>query len=339
MTRPAPIAEQAGPLDSAGLDEIRRANRPVVVRGLAQHWPAVDAGKQGGAAVVQYLKAMETTRPVGAIVARPEEQGRFFYNEALTGLNFAKGQGRLPVFLDDLLRAGEMADPPALAVQSEVLPEVMPAFAKANPFAPLAHVSPRIWIGNRIRVAPHYDVKENLAVCVAGSRRFTLFPPDQIANLYPGPFELTPAGTPVSMVDMQAPDLARYPRFATAWATATCATLEPGDALYIPYCWWHGVESLDPVSMLVNYWWSDGVPAGAAPAYDALLHALLALRPLPPEQREVWRTWFDYYVFEQHGDPVAHLPPHARGVLGPPSPGLFDRMRQILRQTLGKAPS
>ncbi len=335
MTDPAPIAEQDGPLGSAGLDAIRRANQPVVIRNLADHWPAAAAGRQGGSALIDYLKAMATARPVGAIAARPEEGGRFFYNEALTGLNFAKGQGQLPTFLDDLLRAADMPDPPALAVQSEVLPDIMPGFTLANRFDPLAHLSPRIWIGNRIKVAPHYDVKENLAVCVAGRRRFTLFAPDQIANLYPGPFELTPAGTPVSMVDLHAPDHARFPRFAAAWASAQVATLEPGDAIYIPYCWWHGVQSLDPVSVLVNYWWTDGVPAGAAPAYDALLHALLALRPLPPEQRAVWRTWFDYYVFETSGDPVAHLPPHAKGVLGPAAPGLFDRMRQILRQALG----
>ena len=120
-------------------------------------------------------------------------------------------------------------------------------------------MSPRIWIGNRIRVAPHYDVKENVAVCVAGRRRFTLFPPGQIANLYPGPLEQTPAGTPVSMVDQHAPDLERYPRYAEAWTTAQQATLEPGDAIYIPYCWWHGVESLEPVSILVNYWWNEGM--------------------------------------------------------------------------------
>src|SRR3546814_19620038 len=84
---------------------------------------------------------------------------------------------------------------------------------------------------NRIRVAPHYDLMENVACCVAGRRRFTLFPPDQLANLYPGPFELTPAGTPVSMVDPFAPDLDRYPRFAEAGTHARGATLEPGEAL------------------------------------------------------------------------------------------------------------
>ncbi len=171
-------------------------------------------------------------------------------------------------------------------------------------------------------------------MCVAGRRRFTLFPPEQIANLYPGPLEQTPAGTPVSMVDLAAPDLAAYPRFAAAWASAQEATLEPGDAVYIPYCWWHAVQSLGAVNALVNYWWSEGQQPGMGGAYDALLHAIMAIKHLPPDQREVWRTWFDFYVFEAAGDPAAHLPLAARGALGPPDPAMFAEMKQLLRQML-----
>src|SRR3546814_10984623 len=87
---------------------------------------------------------------------------------------------------------------------------------------------------NRIRVAPHYDLMENVACCVAGRRRFTLFPPDQPANLYPGPLELTPAGTPLSMVDPFAPELHRYPLFLQPWSPAREATLGPPDAHYLP---------------------------------------------------------------------------------------------------------
>ena len=107
--------------------------------------------------------------------------------------------------------------------------------------------------------------------------------------------------------------------------------LEPGDAIYIPYGWWHGVESLEAVSILVNYWWAPGVPDGVASPYDGLLQALLSFRHLPADQRAVWRTMLDYYVFECGGDPAGHLPPAAKGILGPASPALFDRMRAILR--------
>ena len=49
-----------------------------------------------------------------------------------------------------------------------------------------------LWLGNRTRIAAHFDLPDNLACVVAGRRRFTLFPPDEIDNLYVGPLDLTP---------------------------------------------------------------------------------------------------------------------------------------------------
>lgn len=331
---PKPIREVAGVDRDRFHGEIRAAREPVVMRGLVGDWPAVAAARESDEAIVDYLVRCHPAHPVQAIAARPEEGGRFFYNPDMTGLNFIRGRGTLEDFLRDLLAARASAQPPAMAVQSEIIPQVMPVFAEANRMPLLADVTPRIWIGNRIHVVPHYDIKENLACCVAGRRRFTLFPPEQLANMYPGPFELTPAGTPVSMVDPAAPDLARYPGFAEAWASAQQAELEPGDALYIPYTWWHAVDSLEPVSILVNYWWSDA-PEGAAGPFDALLHAILAYRHLPPGDRAVWRMMLDHYVFEANGDPAAHLPDHAKGILGPASAGLFARLRGTLKTMLG----
>lgn len=334
---PAPRAmeEIAGPVDAAGFAAIRSAARPVILRGQVADWPAVAAAREGDAAIVRYLAREPSARPVQAIAAAPTEGGRFFYTPDLTRLNFVRGNGRFETFLDDLQGAAAMSDPPALAVQSEDLASLLPGFVRDNRLALLSEVPPKIWIGNRIKVGTHYDAKENIACCVAGERRFTLYPPDQIANLYPGPFELTPAGIPVSMVDPHAPDLARYPRFAEAARHAEAATLAPGDAIYIPYGWWHGVESLSPVSMLVNYWWTPGQPEGIGNPYEGLLHALYAFRHLPPEQRAVWRGIIDYYVFEAEGDPAAHLPDHAKGVIGPPSPGLFAQMKAVIRRALG----
>ncbi len=337
MTRLAPAApldEVAEPVDAQRLAQIRAAGRPVVIRGLVADWPLVAEARRGDEAVVAYLTRDKAARPVRAIAAPAGENGRFFYTPALTGLNFHSAEGNLAVFLADLLKARSVEDVPALAVQSEDLASLLPAVAAKNRLALLPRVRPRIWIGNRIRVAPHYDIKENIAACVAGQRRFTLFPPDQIGNLYPGPLELTPAGTPVSMVDPDAPDLRRYPRFVAAWESAREAMLEPGDAIYIPYGWWHGVTSLSPVSILVNYWWVEGRQEALGSPYDALLHAMLSLRHLPPAQRDVWRTMLDYYVFESAGDPAAHLPAQAKGMLGPPEPDLFARMRRTIRQAL-----
>src|SRR3546814_19855372 len=90
-----------------------------------------------------------------------------------------------------------------------------------------------------------------------GRRRFTLFPPDQFANLYLGPIDNTPAGRTVSLVDFDAPDLVAHPRFAEAMAQARTVELDPGAAVFIPSLWWHHVEGLAPIHILLNYWWRD----------------------------------------------------------------------------------
>jgi mannose-6-phosphate isomerase-like protein (cupin superfamily) len=330
LPAPQPIREYDAVDRQRFQDEIRPLGQPAILRGLAADWPAVAAGRAGDAAIVDYLKAFGAARRIRALVGPPEIEGRFFYRDDLRAFNFNRGEATFGDFLDRLLRDRDVERPFAMAVQSEAIPEFLPGFVEANRINLVdSRIAPRIWIGNAIRVAPHYDLKENVGVVVSGRRRFTLFPPDQLANLYPGPFELTPAGTPVSMVELAAPDLDLYPRFAEAMANAQAAELAPGDAIYIPFQWWHGVDSLEPVSTFVNYWWTDDEGQFGNP-YDVLVHALHTLAPLPPDQRAAWRRMFDYYVFADH-DPVAHLPLHAKGMLGPTSSDLRGRMRATLK--------
>ena len=332
LPEPKPIQEYAHVDHALFEDEIRRSRRPAILRGLASDWPAVRAARQSDEALVDYVKRFSKGCRVAAIVGEPEIEGRFFYSDDLRGFNFQRGQSPLEPFLDRLLRDRDHPLPMAMAVQSEIIPDVLAGFETENRLDLVRpDVEPRAWIGNRIRVSPHFDHNENIGVVVAGRRRFTLFPPEQMANMYVGPLELTPAGTPVSMVDPLNPDLERFPRFADALETAVAATLEPGDAIYIPFHWFHGVESLERVNFLVNYWWSDARTDLGRP-YDVLLHAFFALKHLPPDQRDVWRDIFDHYVFETNGDPAEHIPEHARGILGELTPELLAKMRATLKQ-------
>ena len=193
-------------------------------------------------------------------------------------------------------------------------------------------MAPRIWLGSAFTTPAHFDESSNIACVVSGRRRFTLFPPEQIANLYIGPLDFAPTGTPMSMVRLADPDFARFPRFREALAAAQVAELEPGDAIYIPGLWWHHVESLEKVNALVNYWWK-GPPAAsvqADSALDCLLLAVLRLRHLPPEQRRAWASIFDHYVFGASAESVEHIPPHVRGVLGEISPELAKQVKAFL---------
>ena len=115
LSSPPPIREVAEVDVARFHEEIRPAGEPVVMRGLVGEWPAVAAARQSDAAMIDYLIACGPTKPVGAIAARPEEKGRFFYNEDLTGFNFVSGRGQMEMFLRDLLAVGQDAQPPAMA--------------------------------------------------------------------------------------------------------------------------------------------------------------------------------------------------------------------------------
>lgn len=332
LPEPKPLREVSGVDRRTFEAEIRPACQPVVLRGIGADWPAVQAAKESVEKGVDYILSFAIPDAVPALVGAPEIEGRFFYKPDFSGMNFDRATVALRVFFDRLLRDREVERPYSLAVQSLVIPEGLPGFVRDNHVDLIEPaVEPRIWIGNRIHVAPHFDLMENVGLVVLGRRRFTLFPPEQLPNLYVGPIEVTPAGTPVSMVDPHNPDLDRFPRYAEAAKHAQSAVLEPGDGIYIPFHWWHGVDSLDGVNAFVNYWWNPA-PPGLGKSYDALMHALYAFRGMPEDQRRVWQMVFENFVFETNGNPVGHLPERAQGVLGHVTPEKRARMHATLKQ-------
>ena len=313
--------------------EIAPANRPAILKGLVKDWPAVKLAEQSAEAVTDYLKACDTGLPGAIILGDPKIKGEFFYGPTTQSINFEHAVAPFSETLDRLLAQRDLAEPQAVYIQSAPIQEHFPRFRADNRIAFVPpNIEPRIWIGNALRVQTHYDLSHNIACLVAGRRRFTLFPPEQLVNLYPGPLDKTLAGAPISMVSLEQPDFERYPRFALALEQAQVAELEPGDGLFIPYFWWHHVRSYETFNILVNYWWNNARTDLGSP-YQSLMHTILTIRDLPPNQREAWRTMFGYYAFGSHGDPVAHMPPEDRGTLGPIPPALNRQMRIALFQT------
>jgi hypothetical protein len=328
----APVDEVDSATLARTIDEI---DRPVVVRGLVSEWPAVSAGRQSPAAVASYLAALDRNLPIRIFVGPPDIEGRYFYAPEMRGFNYAVSSTTLPKLLATLIGIAERSDGQTLYMGSTPAEELVPGFAESNPLAIVAGkpTAPGLWIGNQSRVAPHFDESNNIACVISGSRRFTLFPPEQVANLYVGPLDQTMAGQPSSMVDLARPDLDRFPRFAEAMKHALAAELGPGDAIFIPSMWWHGVESFGPLNVLVNYWWKVGPPDAGSPTH-ALGHGLLTISHLPERERLAWRALFDHFVFRTYGDPVAHIPEAAHGILGRSTPELRQRMKQFLVQAL-----
>jgi len=238
--------------------------------------------------------------------------------------------------LDDLRAQSHVPEPAGVYVGSTTVDTALPGFRSENDIR-IEGADPlvSIWLGNRSRIAAHFDLPENVACCAAGRRRFILFPPTEIANLYPGPLDFTPAGQVISMVDFEAPDFARFPRFRQALEHAQVAELEPGDGVYVPSMWWHHVEGLDRLNVLINYWWRPTPGFMDTPA-NVLDYALLTLRDLPKAEREAWRAIFDYYVFDFDEDAVAHIPENRRGLLGPMDEVKARRLRAQLLNRLNR---
>ncbi len=313
-------------------NEIIPAGMPALLRGAAASWPAVRADDPAA-----YLRRLDNGQPQSVIVAPSDVGGKFGYAPDMTRLNFENRTASISAVLDRLETAAAEVSSPAFAAQAIPVETVLPGFSEANPMPLAPTAAARIWIGNRVSVATHHDLNSNIAVVMAGRRRFTLFPPGQVGNLYIGPFEFTPAGTPISLADPDAPDLARFPRFADALAVAQIAELDPGDALYIPYMWWHHVRSLDPISILVNYWWTETPPSqpGLGP-FDAMMHALIAFEGLPSEQRDAWSAMFSHFVFHANGPPAEHVPVARRGMQGAISADAKTRLRRQMGQLLAR---
>ena len=317
LPEPAPIRELDGRAPDVLSDALLTSSEPLVLRGLASSWPMVAKARASQQEAGAYLRRFYRGEQVLAFLGAPDIGGRYFYNEDLSGFNYASVKAPLDKVLEELEEHKDAVRPPSFYVGSTMIDHYLPGFRAENDLdlgarQPLVS----IWIGNRSRIAAHHDVPDNIAVVAAGRRRFTLFPPEQVSNLYIGPLDFTPAGQAISLVDFAKPDLERFPRFAQAMQHARAAELGPGDAIFIPSMWWHHIEALEPFNALVNYWWRQSPPHMDSPI-SALMLALLTLRELPPAQRSAWQELFRHYVFESDGGEAAHIPPHARRILAP----------------------
>ena len=336
--RPAvqPLEHVEGIAPGEVYEHLVEREQPLVLRQLVSDWPLVQAARQSADQAGAYLRQFDTGEPVTAFIGQQETRGRIFYNDDLSATNFSQSRVGFDQVLEKLRQHAQDPQPPTIYVGSSAIDLCLPGLSAQNSLPPGRYrASVRIWLGNRTRVAAHYDALENIACVCAGRRRFTLFPPEQVANLYVGPMEPTPAGQQISLVDFDNPDLERHPRYAQALAEARTATLEPGDALYIPSMWWHQVDGLDPFNILINHWWRE-VPDFMGAPNDALLHAILNIRDLPAPQRRAWQGLFEHYVFNADEHTVEHLPEHSRGVLGALDETGARRLRTLLRNKLNR---
>jgi len=307
-----------------------------VFRGMMNDWPVVQAGKESDEELARLLHSAATEEPFEAWFGAPGLDGQFNYNADFSGFNFERRLATLEQLLDLLLRQRGAEQPYSMYAGGIPIRKHLPQLIPTIP-VPMLDMQRdtliSLWLGNRTHTATHWDQSQNLACVVAGRRRWTLFPPDQLKNLYVGPLDFTLAGQPISIVDVDEPDLKTFPRFTEALKEARQVELTPGDALYLPAMWWHDVRSLEDFGALINFWWRDGEPPLLTPL-NALYHAVITVKDLPPNEKKAWRNMFDHYIFGDDGDPVEYLPESGRGLLGKRTPELVERVKKLLIKAL-----
>ncbi|TRY32467.1 cupin-like domain-containing protein [Aliiglaciecola sp. M165] len=324
-TRPAP--ETIDSIDSGKLLQRVSENRqPLVIKNFASHWPMVKQAQESTKDVAKHLSTFQTGKNLKLVRLPSETSGRMFYRDDLRGMNFDVSAQPIQQCIDKML---DEQDTARYCVQCVDVKTAFPTLEKYfdNPLLP--NISPFIWIGNGIRVAAHFDEADNIAVVAAGNRRFTLFPPEQIHNLYIGPLDYTPAGQAISLVDMHQPDLVKHPKYEEAFNHALSVELEPGDAIFIPTPWWHHVESLSTFNVLVNYWWSNNQTTSQLP-FPMLMHGLQALKNMHPQEKHAWQHMIKHYLLEEFGDPAEHIPEQAKGIMGQPNAKISQMIHQWL---------
>ena len=311
-------------------EEILLSNEPLLLKNFVHDWPLVKEAKKSDSAVISYLRNFDAKKPLTAMTGDPSIKGRIFYNEDLSGFNFDYRRVSLEEIFQKLTECSKLQEPPMIYVGSTNIDNWLPGFREENDITLGKHQPiASLWIGNRSRVAPHYDFPTNIACSVAGKRRFTFFSPEHLDNLYVGPIDFSPAGQPISLVDLLDPDYEKFPKYRNAESDAIVADLDVGDAVLIPSMWWHHVEARNDLNVLVNYWWRT-TPNFMGSPLNVLQHAIMGLRDLPDEQRGIWKSLFDYYVFNQKEENISHIPENARGALNPMDENIADKIKNVL---------
>ena len=215
-----------------------RGCRPVVLTDVTKDWPAMQRWSPAD------LKARFGHVDV-EIQAERSADPKFEENKLAH-----RRVARLSVFVDQVLNGGPTNDY-YMTANNEALrrPEFAPLLADIGGLPRIcdpAQLAARssFWFGPAGTVTPlHHDTLMLFHTQVVGRKRWRFISPLQIAHLYNYNNVFSP-------IDLDRPDLHRYPDFAKAEVLEVI--VEPGETVFLPLGWWHQVTSLD-VSLSFSY--------------------------------------------------------------------------------------
>ncbi|MDE3197886.1 MAG: cupin-like domain-containing protein [Acidobacteriota bacterium] len=254
-------------------EEYLQPGKPVILTGVMDDWRALSEWTRPYLAErVGSRRVAIRTEPTGDFSITPEDGPRYA-REEMTFHEFLRNL--------DSPDCGRICYLQAECLE-EKLPELLPDICIPIYADQKRLTGCRLWFGPGQRVALHYDMGHGLLAMIRGRKRLTMYDPGQLPFLYHSPMEGPNSSYPYSRVDVEKPDLGRFPEFGHARPVEV--VLNKGEMLFLPAFWWHHVVS-EGENVAVNFWWQlmTGQEIAALGRAFAAFHD--AFRTLPAEWR------------------------------------------------------
>ena len=239
------------------LERYYAANRPVILTGAMADWPALRLWTP------DYLKAAVGSRIVeyqGDRIADP----RFEMDK-----DAHRREGPFDAFIDHITKPGAGNDAYITAYNSARNRDALSALEGDLGFIgslldkSADQPNGMMWIGPvDTFTALHHDLTNNLIAQVVGRKRLLVLPASEVGRVYNDTHVFS------AIPDLEAASLDREVFSRLAGARAYEVILEPGEALFVPFAWWHQVKSLS-FSVTVTYTtfrWPNDLAASTYPA-------------------------------------------------------------------------
>jgi hypothetical protein len=236
MTAAVPVVRR--PSRYHFLREYYAANRPVLIEGAMDDWPAMSHW------TMENLKQRFGERVIETQAGRNDDP-----DYEMNAANH-KHEVKFGEFIDRVTTCGRSNDFYMTANNSAANRNALSELWNEIVLFPdyLRNVGPEdqgaLWLGPAGTVTPlHHDLTNNLMAQVVGRKLVRLIAPQDTAFVYNHRHCY-------SQVDMTRIDYDRYPLFRNA--RVIDVTLSPGQVLFLPVGWWHHVTSLD-ISITVTF--------------------------------------------------------------------------------------
>jgi hypothetical protein len=232
------VEKRSGVSRDEFLERYAIGSRPVVLTDVARDWPAMQRWSP------QYLRERFGHLEVQVQVERNADP-KFEQNKLEH-----RRTTRVGDFVDQVLRGGVTNDY-YLTANNEILrqPQFAPLLEDIGSLPDFCQPgelgrSINFWFGPAGTNTPlHHDTLMLLHTQVVGRKRWRFISPLETPRLYNYYSVFSP-------IDLDQPDLARYPLFRNV--KVLDVTVEPGETIFLPLAWWHQVSGLD-VSLSVSY--------------------------------------------------------------------------------------